>query len=270
MSSKLTKQQLKIQQEAIDYIKSHKNELIEEFIIKKNPLRLDLITIFMAGSPGAGKTEFSKRILPTLEMSLFELINSEYKKHGKTLENQKILIHLDVDEIRSFLPQYELSNEKTKIKGNAHVIQKAANKGLDLLRKYAFANDINIVLDGTFSNYSTMKIMVKKSLARNRKIYIFYIYLDPISAWEFTKAREKIEGRNIIKLKFIEQYLSSQANVIKIQEELGNLVEINCIIKNNKNEIVKYVTNVKDVKDYFKTNEIYMPYSKSKLIKLLK
>jgi hypothetical protein len=59
----LNEQENKIQQKAIEYIKSHKDELIDRFIISKKPMHLGLLTFFMAGSPGAGKTEFSKRYM---------------------------------------------------------------------------------------------------------------------------------------------------------------------------------------------------------------
>ena len=59
----LTNQEKKIQEEAIREIKARKVELIEKFIISKRPLRLGVISFFMAGSPGAGKTETSKRLI---------------------------------------------------------------------------------------------------------------------------------------------------------------------------------------------------------------
>lgn len=59
----LSSEDIKIQKEAIKYVESHKDELIYEFIESKKPIKLDLLTFFMAGSPGAGKTEFSNRYM---------------------------------------------------------------------------------------------------------------------------------------------------------------------------------------------------------------
>jgi hypothetical protein len=57
----LSDDEIKIQEEAKKFIKDHKKELIDKFILQKNPLRQSLFAFFMAGSPGAGKTEFTKR-----------------------------------------------------------------------------------------------------------------------------------------------------------------------------------------------------------------
>lgn len=49
--------------EAIAYLKKHQKELIEQYITQKGYVSVsNPITIFMAGSPGAGKTEFFLRI----------------------------------------------------------------------------------------------------------------------------------------------------------------------------------------------------------------
>ena len=54
-----TEEEKKLQEETCIYIQERKDELIDQFVIRKNPLKLGFITIFMAGLPGAGKTEFS-------------------------------------------------------------------------------------------------------------------------------------------------------------------------------------------------------------------
>lgn len=233
----LNEQEIKIQKEAIDFVESHRDKLIDKFILSKKPIQLDLLTFFMAGSPGAGKTEFSRRYMDeTIDKTDKNLIE-HLRKMGVDIDDVRTLfIRIDVDEIREFLPQYRKANMKSCVSGNSHVVQKAANKGLDILREYCFQNSISFLHDGTFGNYETMKDLVKKSLRNNRDVQIFYIYLDPLVAWEFTKAREFMEGRNVIKEKFIEQFFSSRENVDRIKQEFGNKVRINCIIKNQKNE----------------------------------
>ncbi len=146
-----TEEEKKLQDEACNYILSHKDELIQEFILSKRPLPLGWTTIFMAGSPGAGKTEFSKRYQPALNKNddfIVEFLKSE------NLTPQDIdclFIRIDVDEIRSFIPQYQKTDPISGTKGNSHVIQKAANKGLDILRDYCLKNEISFLHDGTFS-----------------------------------------------------------------------------------------------------------------------
>lgn len=243
----LNEEEIKLQKEAIDYINSHKDELVRKFIESKKPLKLDLLTFFMAGSPGAGKTEFSRRYMnEEIDRSDHKLINRLRELRSDIDNARSLFVRIDVDEIREFIPYYRKTNVKACIKGNAHVIQKAANKGLDILRKYCLQNGISFLHDGTFGNYDTMRDLIKKSLRKGRSVQVFYIYLDPLVAWEFTRAREFLEGRNIVKEKFIEQFFASRKNVAKIKEEFGNKVKITCIIKSVNNE-PEEISDVDDV-----------------------
>lgn len=240
--------------EACQFINSKKEELIDKFITKNNPLKLGFITIFMAGSPGAGKTEFSRRYIPLVFDNKNEKMIKFLNQRGIDIASvESLLVRIDVDEIREFLPQYSKTNIETGEKGNAHVIQKAANKGLDILRDHCLANEISFIHDGTFGNYSTMKEIIKKSIRADRDVQINYLYLDPLVAWGFTKAREYLEGRNIIKEKFIEQYFSSRENVDKIKQEFGGQVKVNCILKNNKNEVDEIMLNQESVDLYLQS-----------------
>lgn len=234
----LNEQEKKIQEEAIEEVKSREKELIEEIVISKNPLRLGVISFFMAGSPGAGKTEFSRRYMLNHADKTDKKTIKLLAKEGIYIESvDTLFIRIDVDEIREFLSQYQKTDIAKGIKGNAHIIQKAANIGLDIVREYCFQNEISFLHDGTFGNYDTMRKMVKKSLNAGREVQIFYIYLDPLVAWNFTKAREFLEGRNIVKEKFIEQFFASKDNVDKIKQEFGNKIKIHCVLKNEKNEV---------------------------------
>ncbi len=59
----------------------------------------------MAGSPGLGKTEFSKRYLPEILAGF----NEELQKinSGLNLNIDSLLIRIYVDGIREALPQYQ-------------------------------------------------------------------------------------------------------------------------------------------------------------------
>lgn len=250
----LTEQEKIIQQRARESIKARKEELIDTFILKKNPLRLGFITIFMAGSPGAGKTEFSQKYMPLIvndrhQVLVKILLNSGIEVSATT----PLFIRIDVDEIREFLPQYQKTNIEAGIKGNAHVVQRAATDGLDILRDYCLNNEISFLHDGTFANYDTMRKIVKKSIKVDRDVQIYYLYLDPLTAWEFTKAREYLEGRNIVKEKFIEQYFKSRENVDRIKVEFGDNIKIRCVLKNSKNEVEETAFNQQSVDKYLET-----------------
>ncbi len=270
----LSDSEIQIQNEAVEYIKSKKGELIDRFIIQKNPLRRSLFAFFMAGSPGAGKTEFTKRYFPIFFSKKNEALVKAFEKAGiDVMVADKITIRIDVDEIRDFLPQYRKTNTKNGQKGNAHIIQKAANKGLDYLRDYCLGNDISFIHDGTFGNYGTMETIIKKTILKNRIVCVYYIYLDPLIAWDFTKAREALEGRNIKKEKFIEQFFNAQENVCKIKKNFGEKVFVHFILKDNKNEMAKIEFNQSDIakclENYYTKGTIkrYSPEDLSNLLR---
>ena len=269
----LNEDEKRLAAEACAYMDAHAGELIERFVTSKNPLRLGFITIFMAGSPGAGKTEFSQKYLPLIFNERDGELQKLLAKKGVNIsEAETLLVRIDVDEIRSFLPQYRKTDAATAIKANAHVIQQAANKGLDILRNFCLTNDISFLHDGTFGNYSTMREIIKKSIRAGREVHIYYLYLDPLTAWEFTKAREFLEGRNIIKEKFINQYVKSKENVDRAKEEFGDAVKVHCVLKNEKNEVEEIVFNWPSIDRFLLTQErkgIIRRYSAEELSNLI-
>lgn len=269
----LSDEELMLQKEACNFVLKNKQKLIQEFILSKNPLKVGFMTLFMAGSPGAGKTEFSQRYIPLIYNKNDKPINNFLVKKGFDLSTvDNLFIRIDVDEIRLFLPQYRKTIPANNIKGNAHVVQKAANKGLDILRDFCLKNEISFLHDGTFGNYKTMKDVINKSLTAGRFIRIYYLYLDPVTAWNFTKAREHEEGRNIIKEKFIEQFFNSRQNIDLIKKEFGNQVNVNCVLKNKANEVHDIQYNVSSIDQYLKTQYskgVIEDYSAEDLQKLL-
>jgi UDP-N-acetylglucosamine kinase len=250
-----TEEEQRIQEQAKKFIDDHRDELVERLILSKRPLRLPVVTIFMAGSPGAGKTEFSRRYMPSaLDKDDRKLVGS-LRKRGVDIESvESLFVRIDVDDVRDFLPPdlYHKTDEKSGVHGNAHVVQSAANHGLDILRKYCFENDISFIHDGTFSNYDTMRALIKKSLKQGRDVHIFYIYLDPLAAWEFTRARECLEGRNIRKEKFIEQFFASRKNVDLAKKEFGRDIKITFVLKDADTHVRESEFNVSSVDKFLK------------------
>ncbi len=116
-----------ITKQALKYVKGHKKDLIERFASKdKYPSEERPFSIFMAGSPGAGKTEFSKSLIRALEQ------DTEIK-----------IVRIDADEIRSTLPQFDGRN--------SDLVQPAAALGVEKLFDHVQGNNQNVILDGTFS-----------------------------------------------------------------------------------------------------------------------
>jgi len=223
--------------ESIKFIKQNKHLLIERFIINSGYQPVDKpLTIFMAGSPGAGKTEFSKRFIVNRENSC---------------------VRIDADDIREIIPGYTGNNSDE--------VQSAASIGMEKLYDYILKYKYEAVIDGTLASYDVAKRNIERALKRDRVVYIFYVYQDPLSAWFFTKAREKTEGRVITKEVFVEDFFKAYENVNKLKEEFKDNIEVYVIEKNYDHDLVKFERNIATLDGVVK-----IPYNKQTLAKELK
>lgn len=188
---------------AYTYIKTHIPDLIEKFAsLSTYPPVEKPVTIIMAGSPGAGKTEFS--------LGLQESFSEFYNMAPES----KIAL-IDADEIRSFAPGY------TGL--NAHLFQRAAIKGLEKLVDHVFNYSQNAIIDGTFAHFESSIKNIERSVSDKyqRITEIYYIYQAPEIAWDFTKKREETQRRKIHKNTFINSFFSSFENVVKAKQMYG-------------------------------------------------
>lgn len=218
-----------IRKAAIQFVKNNKKLIISTFAdLTKFPPAQNPFTIFMAGSPGAGKTEFSISFIKQL---------SEKDPNTK-------VVRIDADEIRDIIPQYD--------KTNSNLLQSAAAIGVEKLFDYVQAHTQNVVVDGTFANYEVALKDIKRALGKNRKVGIIYIYQNPAIAWDFTKKRERLEGRVVPKEMFIQAFLNSKENVNEIKKEFGNGVRLSLVIKDFENRVEKTLFNIDNVDSYLK------------------
>lgn len=231
-----------IASKARNYIKANKSKLCQRFAnLSAYPSVENPSAYFMAGSPGAGKTEFSKSFIK-------ELIEKEPTRR---------IVRIDADEVRDFIPFYD--------KTNAHKIQGAAALGVEKLLDYVLKNNQDFVLDATFADYEKSRTNILRAIHKNRKVGIIYLYQDPIIAWEFTQKREALEGRNIPLEMFITAFFAAKENVNKIKAEFGDKVELWLIIKNLEQGIEKTHFNIDNVDSYLKID-----YTKQSLKEKLK
>lgn len=231
----MTDEELKLSEEAFQWVKINRKRLIEKFAGTTEYANDALpTTVFMAGSPGAGKTEISKRFVPRFKQKP---------------------IRIDADEIRTICPGY--------LGSNAHVFQRAATKGVHILYTYALKNNINIIMDGTFA-YSGAMENIKRSLDYGRKVEIFFVYQNPLQAWDFTKKREALEQRKVSKEVFIEASIRAIENINKAKEIFGSKIELNLIIKDFEKDLEQLEINIENIDQYIKKG-----YTKDELEKLL-
>ena len=88
----MTDEEIKLN--AIEFAKRNKNRIAREltapniYMPEKQP-----ISVFMAGSPGAGKTELSKSLIEMLEK-----------------DSDRRVVRIDGDEVRRYFPEYTGNN----------------------------------------------------------------------------------------------------------------------------------------------------------------
>ena len=233
-----------VKKKAIDFARKNRKRIAQEPTdLKKYQSDPTPISVFMSGSPGAGKTEYSRNLIMLLE---------QFTEH--------YVIRIDSDEIRSYFPDYTGKNSRLFQGATALVVEK--------IHDYALEQKQTFILDGTFSRYDKAAKNIQRSLKKGRSVIIFYVYQEPKIAWEFTQAREAAEGRNIPKEAFIEQFLGAKETVERICREFASQVAIFLVRKNFQSNKVEYVERIEQggraVDDFIKE-----AYSKEALEKLL-
>ena len=192
------------QDQYLEYAKCNKDKFIGD-IISGKIANTGKDAIFMAGSPGAGKTEVASGL------------SDRYSNY----------VVIDADYFRAQFPEY---NGK-----NSSIFQKASSWLVDQAFKYVLENNYSFILDATFTILSAEKNIIR-ALKKDFQVTIFYVYQDPTVAWQFTKEREMHEGRYVPKSTFIHAFFKSRENIEKIKERHPS-VELHIIIKDYQNNI---------------------------------
>jgi predicted ABC-type ATPase len=204
----MTDPEVRIAEKAAEFAKANRKaiarRLTDEAIYSPES---EPVSVFMAGSPGAGKTEAS-----------IELI--------ERFTGWPIL-RIDPDELRDEFPDYGGSN--------AWLFQTAVARLVDAVLDQAFHKDLSFVLDGTFSSYEVARKNVLRALDRGRRVQLLYVYQDPMLAWSFVQAREAAEGRRIRPEHFVQQYFGAREVVNRLKSELGTEIHVDLLMKNNDN-----------------------------------
>jgi len=125
--------------------------------------------------------------------------------------------------------------------------------------------NINCIVDGTFAHEKAMQ-NIERSLKRGRKVYIMFVYQDPIESWLFTKARERKESRRIMPRDFIHGYFHSRDNVSRAKKTFGNNITVHVLTKNVKTSEARLDTNVDSS---YIDNYLTKIYSEDELLAIL-
>jgi predicted ABC-type ATPase len=213
-----------ITQRALEFARLHKKDIaarhtdVATFLPDTIP-----VTVFMAGSPGAGKTESAK--------NLIERFSSEVR-----------ILHVDTDALRSEFADYTGTN--------AALFQGATSVIADKMQDYALEQNQSYVFDGTFTNTARSRENIERNLARSRYILIVYVYQDPLQAWFFVQARKKHDGRNVPKADFIAKYFQARENVNVFKNMYGDRIQLDVIVKNVDGSDIRYYEDVASVDEH--------------------
>jgi len=217
----MTEEEIELHKQAVTWVKENINDLYSSLIAGRTFDNTSTpAASFMAGTPGAGKTEFSKRLIENFSVKP---------------------LRIDTDELREKIPGY---NGK-----NSRVVQGAASLALDKILDKVLHNKFPFILDTTFSIGRAVQNL-KRASRKGYSLQLYFIYQDPVQAWEVTRAREVSEGRNVPKEAFIEAYFNSKLNCKRAKEEFGDKLELTLVIKNYKEDTEKVHYNVAEVDKY--------------------
>ena len=185
----------------------------EMFPGEKNP-----VAVFMAGSPGAGKTEASKALVSELGSFL----------------------RIDPDEYRQAIPGYDGSNAWLMHRAVSYLVAAVLDRAFDLKQSF--------LLDGTLSSYDVAEKNVQRCLDKGWQVQMVYVYQEPSLAWQFVQARELVEGRNIPAERFVHQFFESRAVVDRLKMKFSKGIEVDVLLKNIDGSSGRYLDNVSSLK----------------------
>ena len=199
----------------LEWVKLHQEEIIDKIISDADLAPSEKpIAIFMAGLPGAGKTELSQ---------------------GFVKQSDGGLIRIDMDELATLVDGYTPER--------ADEFRGAATRLLNVLFDKVIKKKLNFIMDGTFGSPVALQ-NVERTLKRGYEVQVAFACQDPKLAWNFTKAREKIEHRAISEEGFLDSYYKTVNNLHNLAEKNYEDVEIDIFMKNSDNTVGERFINV--------------------------
>lgn len=215
----LNPEEQRIYDEAVDFAKANRKAIAKRRAdTSQYPPEDCPVAVYMAGSPGAGKTEASIELIANLG--------------GQVLR-------IDPDELRDELPGYTGSN--------SHLFQRAVSILVDRMLDTAFDQSQSFILDGTLTNYDKAVANIDRALRKGRVVQVLYVYQEPAQAWGFVQARERAEGRRIQPETFIEQYFGAREVVNRLKAHFGSAISIDLLLKNIDGSNRSYMANVDQI-----------------------
>lgn len=162
---------------------------------------------FMAGLPGAGKTEFTVNLVKDLGLKV---------------------VRIDMDEIASHIDNYDPLQ--------ADAFRPAATDLLNAVFDKVLQRKVDFIMDGTFRSENSLS-NIKRALRKGYTVKILYIHQEPNIAWSFTKDREKVERRAIDRSGFIQGYFDIHANIHSLADPAYKGTTLDLVVKDSSNKV---------------------------------
>lgn len=218
----MTENEKDFEEEAMKFAKANRTAIARRLADPKIfPGEESPVSVFMAGSPGAGKTEASVELIEQLG--------------GRVLR-------IDPDDLRAEIPGYTGAN--------SWLLQRAVTPIVERIHDLALQQKQSFLLDGTLSHYAVAERNIERSLKKERLVQILYVYQEPQFAWRFVQAREAQEGRRIPPEQFVEQYFAARDVVKKLKSKFGQDIKIDLLLKNIDGSHRTYHANVDQIDNF--------------------
>jgi len=191
------------------------NKMITDAGVIQHP---EPAAFFMAGLPGAGKTEFTKNLIDDLKLRA---------------------VRIDMDEIAAHIVKYDPMK--------ADAFREAATELLNAVLDKTLQRKVDFIMDGTFRTSHSLH-NIERALKKGYVVKVFYISQEPEIAWDFTQDREKVERRSIGKEGFISGYADILFNIRALDSPDFSNVTLDIVVKDSANKVGSWHTNV-SIKD---------------------
>ncbi|QFQ91980.1 zeta toxin family protein [Lacticaseibacillus manihotivorans] len=201
--------------ESVQYAKAHRKEFLNRVIDSIEPNQEPKSAIFMAGIPGAGKSEVARG---------FQTMITNVAR-------------VDADQFREYFPGYHGDNAKDFQRGSSLLVDFVYNKLID--RKYS------VILDATFG-FNKALDNVERAVRHGYVVTICYVCQDPVVAWHFIQGRARAEGRVVPAEAFINTYYQSRQNFLAAVAKYGEQIDAMIVYKTFDNNIADFSDSVQN------------------------
>jgi hypothetical protein len=206
--------------------KRNQVEVLEKFFRDFPPIP-HKTAFFMAGIPGAGKTEFVDQAIR---------------------DSMPRLVPLEHDKLVEYIDGYRPENYYNYRKAGSVLVTKVFDT--------CIRSGYGFIFDGTLSHENGIR-NVRKALKAGYEVYIVYILQDPDVAWELTQARELVKKRSIERSGFLNTCAKINENLLSIFRSFRNRPTFNFWVINKSGSLShRHATAIIHGPELDKTKEV--------------